>query len=140
MMFEERMSILTAIAADQDGIESPEAQRVFAYICSSDTWYESVNVFSTKLIASVCGFSEYKTRKMIAVLRQLGLVERTTCGCPAIESNTESGYEMWCEARPPLNGFGLSKKGYDSATYKKADEIQDEEYRAMCSSGGEENV
>ena len=138
MMFEERMAILTKIAKEQDGLETEEAQNVFSYMCSSETWYESVNVLPVRLIAAVCGYSKYMVRKQINLLRKLGLVERTTCGCPAIESNTESGYDMWCEASPPLNGFGLTKKGYESFTYKKADEIQDEEYRAMCSSGGED--
>ena len=47
---------------------------------------------------------------------------------PAYECSSENGKDF-TESHPPVNGFGLTKKGFESATYKKADELQEAEYR-----------
>ena len=76
--------------------------------------------------------------KVIKALRDLGFVERTTCGFPAYEVYTESGLTDFDEARPPVNGFGLTKKGFESATYKKANELNEAEYKRWAEMPEEE--
>lgn len=134
MNFEERMEVLSETAMRKDILIHPETQRIFAYMCSRETDYQALNVIPTRHIAEVLGYSKYRVRKTISILRELGLVERTTHGIPGYETYTENGLVDCDEAHPPINGFGLTKKGYESATYKKAEELQTEEYRAMCGS------
>lgn len=75
-------------------------------------------VISTKDIATSCGLSVYKTRKIIKSLVDKGLVERASCGCPAVVSCGEI-CELVCEAMPPLNGFALTKKAFETEKWKE---------------------
>lgn len=135
MTYEKRMTVL-AETAKEDGIESEEGRRVFAYLCTAAMdYHDAANVTPSRILVQALGYTKYRVSKELAILKKLGLVERTTCGFPAYETYTENGLTDWDEAHPPLNGFGLTQAGYKSKTYEKANKIQDEEYRHMCDSG-----
>ena len=126
---EERIEVLKETAMRKDILIFPEIRAVFAYLCSAATdYHDAANVNSVRLISEFTGLTKYRVRKVINCLRDLGLVERTTCGFPAYEWSSENGKDF-TESHPPVNGFGLTKKGFESATYKKADELQEAEYR-----------
>ncbi len=71
------------------------------------------------------GLTKYRARLALKELVSEGLVEYTHQGCPAIVSpSTENGYgELIDDAHPPINGYALTKKGFESDIYKshKAD-------------------
>lgn len=138
MTYEERIEVLKETAMHKDIIIFPEIRAVFAYLCSAATdYHDAANVNSVKIISHFTGLTKYRARKAIKVLRDLGLVERTTCGFPAYEWSTESGTD-YEEPHPPVNGFGLTKKGFESATYKKADELNEAEYKRWAEMSEEE--
>lgn len=139
MTYEEKIEVLKKTAMCKDILIFPEIQAVFAYLCSAATdYHDAANVNSVKIISHFTGLTKYRVRKVIKALRDLGLVERTTCGFPAYETYTENGLTDWDEAHPPVNGFGLTKKGFDSATYKKADELNEAEYKRWAEMSEEE--
>lgn len=121
-VYDERIAELVVLA-ESDGIASEPAQRIFAEMCYNAHQYWWVNVVSTQNLAEFCGLTKYRARKAIRQLRDLGFVWRTTYGCPAVVYESESGLDTWCDARPPLNGFGLTAKGYNSATSRRAEEL-----------------
>lgn len=134
MTYEKRMAVL-AETAKEDGIESEEGRRVFAYLCSAAMdYHDAANVTPSRILVQALGYTKYRVSKELAILKKLGLVERTTCGFPAYETYTENGLVDWDEAHPPLNGFGLTQAGYKSKTYEKADKMQYDEYKHMCDS------
>ncbi len=138
MDFEERISVLSE-TAKEDGVESTEGRMIFAYLCSSATdWHEAANVTPTRILIQFLGHTKYRISKELTFLKKLGLVERTTCGFPAYEIYTENGLTDWDEAHPPLNGFGLTEKGFESSTYKRADKLLDEEMERWAELVGEE--
>jgi hypothetical protein len=133
MTYEERIAVLEEVAMQEDTIKFSEIKKVFVYLCDAATdYHEAANVQPVRIIAERTGLTKYRVRKIINYLRDLGLVERTTCGFPSWETYTENGLVDWDEAHPPANGFGLTKKGFESATYKKADYLLNEEYRKMA--------
>lgn len=130
MTYEERIEVLKETAMRKDILIFPEIQAVFAYLCSAATdYHDAANVNSVKIISHFTGLTKYRVRKVIKALRDLGLVERTTRGFPAYEVYTENGLTDFDETHPPVNGFGLTKKGFESATYKKANELNEAEYK-----------
>lgn len=138
MTYEERIEVLKDTAMRNDILIFPEIQAVFACLCSAATdYHDAANVNSVRLISEFTGLTKYRVRKVINCLRDLGLVERTTCGFPAYEWSSENGKDF-TESHPPVNGFGLTKKGFESATYKKADELQEAEYRRWAEMSEEE--
>lgn len=138
MDFEERISVLSE-TAKEDGVENTEGRKIFAFLCSKATdWHEAANVTPTRLLIQVLGYTKYRISKELTSLKKLGLIERTTCGFPAYEIYTENGLTDWDEAHPPLNGFGLTEKGFESATYKRADKLLDEEMERWAELVGEE--
>lgn len=129
MTYEERIKILKETAMRKDYIIFPEIRAVFAYLCSAATdYHDAANVNSVKIISHFTGLTKYRVRKVIKVLRDLGLVEKTTCGFSGYECCTENGTDFE-EPHPPINGFGLTKQGFESATYKKAEELNEAEYK-----------
>lgn len=139
MKYEERIAVLEEVAMREDVIIFPEIRKVFAYLCNAATdYHDAANVNPVRLIAEFTKLTKYRVRKVIKVLREMGLVERTTCGFPAWECHTEDGLVDWDESHPPVNGFGLTKKGFESATYKKAEYLMNEEYREMAEMTEEE--
>lgn len=74
-------------------------------------------VVSTGDIAKMVLWSKYRTRKAIHSLVDKGLIERASCGNPAIESCGEYR-ELVCESAPPTNGYALTKQGFQSEEWK----------------------
>lgn len=135
MTYEERLNILIN-ATKKDGITDANASLIFSIICDCATdYHEGSNVISSNNLANLSGLSRYKVMKAINILRDIFLVERTTCGFPAYEIYTESGLVDFDCSHPPKNGFGLSLNGYKSNTYKKAEELLDLSYREWASGG-----
>lgn len=131
MSFEKKIEILKETAMRKDYLLIPEIQAVFVYLCSAATDYHAAaNVNSVNTISYFTGLTKYRVRKVIKVLRDFGYVEKTTCGFPGYEWSTESGTD-YEEPHPPVNGFGLTKKGFETATYKKAYELQEAEYKRL---------
>lgn len=77
-------------------------------------------VVPTGNLASLLNCTKYKVRKAIKGLLAMGYVEYTSQGRPAIESNTENGYELICEALPPINGYTLTELGFSTIQFKEA--------------------
>lgn len=69
-------------------------------------------------IEVVLEISKYRIRKALKELREMGLIEYTSQGRPAIISCGEVP-ELICEALPPINGYALTKKGFETELYKQ---------------------
>ena len=74
-------------------------------------------VVSTGDIAKMCLWSKYRTRKAIHALIEKGLIERTSCGNPAVISCGEVP-ELVYVAMPPTNGYAITSKGFKSEDWK----------------------
>lgn len=74
-------------------------------------------VVSTGDIAKMHGWTKYRTRKAIKGLVEKGLIERASCGNPAVESCGEYR-ELVYEASPPTNGYAITKQGFASEEWK----------------------
>ena len=132
MTYEEKIVVLTE-TAKEDGVDSEEGRKVFAKLCFYATdWQDIANVTPTRILMQTLGYTKYRISKELSILKKLGLVERTTCGFPAYEIYTENGLIDCDESHPPINGFGLTTKGFESTTYKKAINFLDEEYRRLA--------
>ena len=71
-------------------------------------------------IISLLKWTKYRVRKSLKELRELGLIEYTSQGCPAIVSyGSESYPELIDDARPPINGYALTKKAFESELWKE---------------------
>lgn len=66
------------------------------------------------------GMTKYAIRKALKELKEMGFIEYTSQGCPAIVSpSTESHYEeLIDDAHPPINGYALTKKAFESEEWK----------------------
>ena len=74
-------------------------------------------VVSTGEIAKMCSWSKYRVRKAIKGLVEKGLIERASCGCPAVESRGEYR-ELVYDAMPPKNGYAITAAGFKSQDWK----------------------
>lgn len=138
MTYEEKIAALTE-TAKEDGVDSEEGRRIFAELCFYVTdCDEAANVTPTRILIQALGYTKYRISKELSILKKLGLVERTTCGFPACEIYTENGLIDCDESYPPINGFGLTTKGFESTTYKKAINFLDGEYRRLAEMTKEE--
>ena len=63
--------------------------------------------------------TKYLMRKTLRELIVDGLIEYTSIGCPAMkieEYGEFAGYrEVFCEAKPPVNGYALTNAGFECA-------------------------
>lgn len=110
-------------------------QKLFKHIISCEfATYESCYspgyavVSISNLMLFEPGISKYRMRKALKELIADGLIEYTSQGRPAIESCGEYT-ELVCEAGPPINGYALTKAGFESDEYKEESERRDEAYR-----------
>ena len=74
-------------------------------------------VVSTGEIAKMCLWSKYRARKAIKGLVEKGLIERASCGNPAVVSYGECP-ELVCESAPPKNGYAITEQGFQSEEWK----------------------
>lgn len=65
------------------------------------------------------GLTRYRARLALKELMADGLIEYKSQGCPAIVSSGEYA-ELIAESGPPINGYALTHKGYESGEYKHA--------------------
>lgn len=65
------------------------------------------------------GLTKYRARLALKELIADGLIEYKSQGCPAIVSYGEYA-ELVSESGPPINGYALTHKGYESNEYKHA--------------------
>lgn len=70
-------------------------------------------VITISNIMSLTGLTRYVTREALKALQQEGLVYYTSQGCPAVVSYGECP-ELVEDARPPINGYALTKEGFRS--------------------------
>ena len=71
-------------------------------------------------IISLLKWTKYRSRKALKELRELELIEYTSQGCPAIVSyGAESYPELIDDAHPPINGYTLTKKAFESELWKE---------------------
>lgn len=70
-------------------------------------------VITISNIMSLTGLTRYGTRKALKALQMEGLVYYTSQGCPAVVSYGEVP-ELVEDARPPINGYALTKEGFKS--------------------------
>ena len=79
-------------------------------------------VVSTGEIAKMCLWSKYRVRKAIKGLVEKGLIERASCGNPAVVSYGEYA-ELVCESAPPKNGDAITEQGFQSEEWKSIYEL-----------------
>ena len=113
-------------------------QKLFKHIISCEfatyeCWYapDCAVVSNSNLMSFEPDISKYKMRKALKELVADGLIEYTSQGRPAIESCGEYR-ELVCEAGPPINGYALTKAGFESKEYQEVCEQRDRVYRRMC--------
>ena len=75
-------------------------------------------VVSTKEIAKMLGWTRYRVKKAVKALVLEGVIERASCGNPAVESIGEYS-ELVYDAMPPKNGFAISEKGFGCDEWKE---------------------
>ncbi len=107
-----------------------DREKVLKQISSLD--FALCNLFDLRVlpaqsIANATEMSKYKVLKILHELRDDGLVERASQGCPAQVSYGEIT-ELICDAMPPLNGWALTAKGRETDVYKA---VKDEFERGM---------
>lgn len=71
-------------------------------------------------IVNLLGLTKYKVRKALKELRGLELIEYTSQGCPAIiRYGAESYPELIDNARPPINGYALTRIAFELDLWKE---------------------
>lgn len=70
--------------------------------------------------------TKYSARQALKRLIADGLIEYTSQGCPAVVSYGEVP-ELVADAAPPINGYALTKKGFETTEWKQA-------YKEWCKS------
>lgn len=68
-------------------------------------------VVSVRNIASLLKWTQYRVRKAVKDLVGMGLIERASCGNPAVESFGEYR-ELVYEPAPPTNGYAITSEGF----------------------------
>ena len=80
----------------------------------------------SNIVALLGNVTKYAARQALKRLREDGLVEYTSQGCPAVVSYGEI-QELIADAAPPINGYCLTKKGFETPEWKQA-------YKDWCKS------
>lgn len=96
-----------------------DMQTVLERMCDLSQNFYGVDVFTSKDIMRRTSLTRYKVLQVLNHLRETGIVERASMGCPAQMSYGEIT-EMICEAAPPVNGWRLTSKGRETDAYKAA--------------------
>ena len=73
----------------------------------------------SNIVALLGDVTKYGARQALKRLMADGLVEYTSQGCPAIMSYGEVP-ELIADAAPPINGYCLTKKGFETPEWKQA--------------------
>ena len=73
----------------------------------------------SNIVALLGDVTKYAARQALKRLRADGLVEYTSQGCPAVISYGEVP-ELIADAAPPINGYCLTEKGFETPEWKQA--------------------
>ena len=73
----------------------------------------------SNIIYLINGLTKYRAKRALKELISDGVIYYTSQGCPAIVSYGEYT-ELIDDAHPPINGYALTKKGFETETWKKA--------------------
>lgn len=73
----------------------------------------------SNILACIDGLTKYRARKALKELISDGVICYTSQGCPAIVSYGEYT-ELVADAAPPINGYCLTKKGFETEGWKQA--------------------
>lgn len=76
----------------------------------------------SNIISLIDGLTKYRARLALKELINEDLLYYTSQGCPALLSpSTELHYaELIDDAHPPINGYALTKKAFESQQWKEA--------------------
>lgn len=74
----------------------------------------------SNIVALLGDVTKYGARQALKRLREDGLIEYTSQGCPAVTSYNGEVYELIEDAAPPINGYRLTKKGFETPEWKQA--------------------
>ena len=98
------------------------------------TWMYTPSRFvcSARFVAALYGWTRYKARKALKGLAGHGLIELVSIGRPAVESFDGEVYELVCDARPPMNGYALTKQAPNTDEWKAVIEEFDRDMRKMA--------
>lgn len=73
----------------------------------------------SNLLSLIDGLTKYRARKALRQLIQDGVICYTSQGCPAVVSHGEYR-ELISEAAPPVNGYALTEKGFNTNEWHQA--------------------
>lgn len=73
----------------------------------------------SNILSLLPGVTKYGARKALKALINDGLVCYTSHGCPAVVSYGEVP-ELVADAAPPINGYALTEKGFETPEWKQA--------------------
>lgn len=73
----------------------------------------------SNILACIDGLTKYRARKALKELISDGVICYTSQGCPAIVSYGEYT-ELVADTAPPINGYCLTKKGFETEEWKQA--------------------
>jgi DNA-binding HxlR family transcriptional regulator len=94
-------------------------KQVFTKICEVENvvYHSNSGVITTSnLMDFIPGVTKYRMRKILRELKEEGLIEYRSIGCPGEE---DPYYHEWeCDPAPPINGYALSEKGMETEIYK----------------------
>lgn len=100
---------MTDLTADEKNVFNRIASCEISAYC---TMYSPDRiVVSTGDLARMLKWTTYRTRKAIRGLVARGLIERASCGNPAVVSYGECP-ELIYDAMPPTNGFAITEQGF----------------------------
>ena len=99
------------------------------------TYALSPAVLTISNIMDLTGLTKYGASKALRELQKDGVIYYTSQGCPAIVSCGECP-ELVYEARPPINGYALTKEGFHTSQWIDAYEDW-ERSMAEWANGGE---
>ena len=103
-----------------------EKRKIFSLIinCEISLWTtphgpnEAVVPISN-IVSLIEGLSRYRAKKALRELISDGLIEYKSQGRPAVVSNGEY-QELVYDAMPPINGYALTKKAFQTEEWLKA--------------------
>lgn len=107
-------------------MEKDLKERVFETIINCEISLYSCTYSPDKAVVTISNLvtllkdtTKYKVRKALKELIEDDLIYYTSQGRPAVESIGEYR-ELVVEARPPVNGYALTEKGFKSSEFKKS--------------------
>lgn len=86
---------------------------LYTTLYGPDTAVVSISNF----LSLIPDLTRYRARLAIKDLLQDGIIKYTSQGHPAIESFGEYR-ELVCDAMPPTNGYALTRKAFETETWK----------------------